>query len=269
MPPTSFPPLDPASPTPPADPARPPIRVLIVDDHAVVRTGLRMFLSTAPDCLVVGVGGSAAEALVLAGRHRPDVVLLDIRLPDGSGIDVCRAIRAAVPEARVILLTYYASQELIIGAVLAGASGYLLKETPPERLLDGVRAAFRGGAPLDPSIAAELLAWVRLAADRDGHRRDPLSGLTPQERAILPLVAAGKTNPQIARELSLSPYTVKTHVSNLLRKLGATRRVDLAVQAARLQASERAAGGPLPLLPLGAAPPSAHRRPSSLAPEQA
>ncbi len=207
------------------------IRLLLVDDHAVVRLGLVSLFGAAPHVQVVGEAGSVAEALALTRRHQPDVVLMDVRLPDGSGIEACREIRADCPGTRVVMLTSFADEDAVITAILAGASGYLLKASQPESLITAVERASEGGSLLDPAVTDTVLRWMRDVPL--GPVAGPLRGLSEQERNILPLIADGKTNRQIAAALYLSEHTVKTYVSNILRKLKLTRRVEAATFMAR------------------------------------
>ena len=216
------------------------VRLLLVDDHAVVRMGLAALFGTVPEFRVVGEAASAAEALLQARRHRPDVVLLDVRLPDDSGIAACRQIRSELPEARVVMLTTFPDEEAVINSVMAGASAYLLKQSAPERVIEAVRAVARGESLLDPGVTRSVLNWLQRVG-LPGAPDDPLAGLTDQERRILPLIAEGKTNREIAAALYLSEHTVKTYVSDLLKRLGLRRRAEAAAFIARHQVGE--AGG--------------------------
>lgn len=198
-----------------------PIRVMVVDDHAVVREGLRTLLSHHPDITVVAQAGNVATALAEAERHAPDVVVLDVRLPDGSGVDACRSLRSQAPDMRVLMLTSYADEEAIVGSMLAGASGYLLKDATPDTLVSAIRTAYEGGSLLDPQVTSALLGRMRASG---GLGTDPWAGLTPQEREVLERVARGETNRQIGVDLHLSEKTVKHYVSNILDKVGADNR---------------------------------------------
>lgn len=209
------------------------VRILLVDDHALIRMGLTALFATVPDFRVVGEASSAAEAILQARRHRPDVVLLDVRLPDESGVVACRRIRAELPNVVIVMLTSFPDEEAIVGSVMAGASGYLLKQSDPDRVIEGVRAAARGESLLDPSVAQSVLEWLRRAGQPSPN--DPLSGLTEQERRILPLIAAGRTNREIAEALHLSAHTVKTYVSDMLKRLRLKRRGEAAALLTRLQ----------------------------------
>ncbi|MBI3979196.1 MAG: response regulator transcription factor [Chloroflexi bacterium] len=207
------------------------VKLLIVDDHKVVRLGLATLFATVPHCSVVGEADSAAQAVAEADRCRPDVVILDVRLPDGSGVEACREIRSQRPETRVIMLTSYADEDAVIASILAGAAGYVLKQSNPERLVEAVRIATAGGSLLDPAITRPVLEWLRHLGSPA--TRTSVAGLAEQERRILPLIAEGKTNREIAAVLSLSEHTVKTYVSNILRKLHLARRTEVAALITR------------------------------------
>lgn len=206
-----------------------PITVLLVDDHEVVRVGLRTLLAAQQGIRVVGEAGTAAAAVAEADRVTPDVVLMDVRLPDGDGIEACRTIRAARPECRVVMLTSYADDEALIAAVLAGASGYLLKQTRGQEVVRAIEEAAAGRSLLDPATAERLLRHFRELA----RGRDELSQLTDQERRVLELVAEGKTNREIGQALGLAEKTVKNYVSSILSKLQLKRRTEAAVFVAR------------------------------------
>lgn len=209
--------------------ASPSIRVLLVDDHAVVRLGLRSLLVNQPGFRVVGEAGTAAEAVAMARQARPDVILMDVRLPDGSGIEACRKIKAESPEARVVMLTSYSDEEAIVGAVMAGANGYLLKQADSERLTQAIRDAASGASSLDPRAAGALLTQFRELSAKQAEAE--LAGLTDRERRMLALIAEGYTNRAIGERLHLSEKTVRNHVSQLLRKLGFQRRSQAAAWA--------------------------------------
>jgi two-component system response regulator DevR len=211
-----------------------PVRVFLVDDHSVVRAGLRALLEPEADLTVVGEAGTAADALVRIPLASPDVVVLDVRLPDGSGIEVCRQVRSDRPETACVILTSYADDEALLAAVMAGAAGYLLKQIAGNDLVAAVRTVAAGGSLLDPKLTQRVLDRVRRGPEED----ERLAKLTPQERRILDQIALGRTNRQIGEELFLAEKTVKNYVSNLLAKLGMTRRTEAAVFAARL-ATER------------------------------
>ncbi|MCU0308853.1 MAG: response regulator transcription factor [Thermoleophilia bacterium] len=206
-----------------------PIRVLIVDDHAVVRIGLRSLLSHTAGFRVVGEAASVGEGVQLSAQLRPDVVLMDVRLPDGSGVDACRRIKQEQPDARVVMLTSYSDEEAIVGAVMAGASGYLLKQADGERLTQAIRDAASGASTLDPKATGALLNQFRQLSARQAEAE--LAGLTDRERRMLALIAEGYTNRAIGEVLHLSEKTVRNHVSQLLRKLGFQRRSQAAAWA--------------------------------------
>ena len=211
-----------------------PLRILVVDDHELVRVGLRTLLSGVAGVEVVAEAGSVSEAIAMARTHRPDVVLMDVRLPDGSGVEACREIRSERPDTRVLMLTSFADEDAVFSAIVAGASGYLLKQAKADALLDAVRTIGRGGSLLDPAVAQKVLERVRVSATA-ASRDDRLSALSDQERKILPLIAAGKTNREIADQLFLSEHTVKAYVSDLLGKLSLRRRSEAAALFARIQ----------------------------------
>ena len=206
------------------------IRVLLVDDHDVVREGLRSLLRRAQDIEVVGEAGTAASAVSEAQRLQPDVVVLDVRLPDGNGVEVCRDIRDQRPETRVLMLTSYADDEALFASIMAGAAGYLLKETRASALLEAIVTAARGGSLLDPSMTQRVFERLRTAGTGS---TDPLAQLSEQEQRIIGLIAEGKTNREIAAEVYLSDKTVKHYVSNILSKLQLTRRSEAAAFWAR------------------------------------
>jgi DNA-binding NarL/FixJ family response regulator len=208
-----------------------PLKVLIVDDHDIVRKGLAMLLSRQEDLVVAGEAGTAAEAVEKAGELAPDVVVLDIRLPDASGIEAWRDIRAQNPDIKVLMLTSYSDEEAVMGSIMAGASGYLLKEIRSQEIVDAIRRVGMGQSLLDPAVTARVLERVRR-----GQQQDPLAQLTEQEQRILELIAEGNTNKEIAREVNLSDKTVKNYVSNILGKLEMSRRS----QAAAYMADRRA-----------------------------
>jgi DNA-binding NarL/FixJ family response regulator len=205
------------------------IRVFLLDDHEVVRRGLRDLLDAEDDLEVVGEAGTAEEAYGRIPATSPDVAVLDVRLPDGDGVDVCREIRSRHPEIACIMLTSFADDEAVYAAIMAGAAGYLLKQVRGTDLVDGIRRVGQGESLLDPSVTARVLERIR---NRD--QDDELSSLTPQERKILDLIAEGLTNRQIGERLFLAEKTVKNYVSNLLAKLGMSRRTEAAAYAARL-----------------------------------
>jgi DNA-binding NarL/FixJ family response regulator len=209
-------------------------RVFLLDDHEVVRRGLRDLLEAEDDLEVVGEAGTAEEAYGRIPATSPDVAVLDVRLPDGDGIEVCREIRSKHPEIACIMLTSFSDDEAVYAAIMAGAAGYLLKQVRGTDLVDGIRLVGGGGSLLDPSVTARVLERVR---NRD--QDDELSMLTGQERKILDLIAEGLTNRQIGERLFLAETTVKNYVSNLLAKLGMSRRTEAAAYAARLEERRR------------------------------
>jgi two-component system, NarL family, response regulator DevR len=209
--------------------------VFLLDDHEVVRTGLRALLEACDDIEVVGEAATVAEALERIPGARPDVAILDVRLPDGSGVEVCREVRSASPEIACVMLTSYADDEALIASIMAGAAGYVLKQVGSLDLLETIRRAGAGQSLLDPALTERVLERLR-----EGPQVDPrLATLTPQERRILDLIAEGYTNRQIAETMFLAEKTVKNYVSNLLAKLGMERRTQAATFAARL--NERSA----------------------------
>ncbi len=206
------------------------IRVFLMDDHEVVRAGLRALIDQEADMEVVGETGSATTALAQLASCQPDVAILDVRLPDGSGIEVCRDVRSQLPEVSCIMLTSYTDDEALLGAIVAGASGYVLKQVGGSDLVDSVRKVSRGESLLDPAVARQARERIRILNTEDPR----VASLTGQERKILDLIAEGWTNRQIANELYLAEKTVKNYVSNLLAKLGMQRRTEAAVYATRL-----------------------------------
>jgi len=209
----------------------PPLRLLVVDDHEVVREGLVALLSRRNEFQVVAEAGSVAESLAAVRRFEPDLVVMDVRLPDGSGIEACREIRAEFPAVRVVMLTSYPDEEAVLSAILAGASGYLLKQIRGRDLVTALEAVGRGDSLLDPAVTERVLERVRRIAN--GEDKDELSDLTAQERKILRLVADGKTNKEIASEIFLSDKTVKNYVSSILSKLNLQRRAQAAAFVAK------------------------------------
>ncbi|WP_331769060.1 response regulator transcription factor (plasmid) [Embleya sp. NBC_00888] len=208
------------------------IRVFLLDDHEIVRRGLCDLLSTEPDIEVVGESGSAQEALRRIPVLRPHVAVLDGRLPDGSGIDVCRTIRSQCPEVNALILTSFDDEEALFSAIMAGAQGYVLKQIRGNDLINAVREIAGGRSLLDPAVTERVLDRVR-----SGPRTDPrMASLTEQERRILELITEGMTNRQISGQLHLAEKTVKNYVSTVLRKLGLERRIQAAVFASNLEA---------------------------------
>ena len=218
--------------------------MFLLDDHEVVREGVRHLLEADEDITVVGEAATAAEALELLVAASPDVAVLDVRLPDGNGIEVCREIRSRHPEVACLMLTSYSDDEALAQAVIAGAAGYVLKQIRGNELLAAVRFVAAGHSLIDPGTAQRVLEQLR----RAHAMRDELAQLTPREREILELIADGRTNRQIGAELYLAEKTVKNYVSNLLAKLGMARRSEAAAYAARLaerraQSEHRSQGG--------------------------
>jgi two-component system, NarL family, response regulator DevR len=212
------------------------LRLLVVDDHEVVRQGLVAMLDRRPSFQVVAEAGSAAEAVEMARRFQPDLVVMDVRLPDGSGIEACREIRDEQPNTKVVILTSYPDEEAVFSAIIAGASGYLLKQVRGRDLVAALEAVGRGESLLDPAVTEKVLDRVRRIATSGA--TDELAQLTAQEQRILLLVAEGKTNKEIAAEIFLSDKTVKNYVSSILSKLNLQRRA----QAAAFVAKRRGSG---------------------------
>jgi len=214
------------------------IKVYLLDDHEIVRRGIRQLLESEPDIDVIGESGLAQEAERRIPALRPDVAVLDGRLPDGSGVEVCRAVRSVDPSIRVLILTSYDDDEALFGAIMAGASGYVLKQVAGNDLVDTVRRVADGQSTLDPGVTAAVLERLR-----SGGNADPrLARLTPQERRILELIGEGMTNRQIAQSLCLAEKTVKNYVSSMLGKLDMGSRTQAALFAARGAATDRGAG---------------------------
>ncbi|MCS7001417.1 MAG: response regulator transcription factor [Dehalococcoidia bacterium] len=213
-----------------------PVRILLVDDHEVVRQGLKTLLERRPGFAVVGEASTVAEAIALATHVQPNIVVMDVRLPDGTGAEACREIRAEHPQTKVLMLTSYADEDAVFASLVAGASGYVLKQTRARELIAAIETVASGGSLLDPNVADRALARIRAAAagERTPDERR-LETLTDQEHRVLLLVAEGKTNKEIAAELFLSDKTVKNYVSSILSKLGLSRRSQAAAFAARQQ----------------------------------
>ena len=206
------------------------VRVFLLDDHDIVRRGLTHLLETQDDIEVVGEAGTAEEALSRIPPTRPDVALLDVRLSDGDGVEVCREIRSRHPEIQCLMLTSFADDEALFDAIMAGASGFILKQVKSEEIVQAVRFVANGQSLLDPAVTGRVLERLRKGPEED----ERLAKLSPQERNILELIADGLTNRQIAAKIHLAEKTVKNYVSNLLTKLGMERRTQAAVYAARL-----------------------------------
>ncbi len=211
------------------------VSILIVDDHEVVRMGLRTLLERRPEFTVVGEAGTVKEAVRAARQSRPDVVIMDIRLPDGNGVEACREIREEQPETRVIMLTSYADDEALFGSIMAGASGYLLKQARGQSLAEAIEKVASGESLLDPAVTEKVLERMRRLASGEG---DELATLSPQERKILTLIAEGMTNKEIAQEVFLSDKTVKNYVSSILSKLNLRRRSEAAAFIAERKARQ-------------------------------
>lgn len=202
------------------------IRVLLVDDHEVIRVGLRTVLGQTQGVAVIGEAGTMAEAVQQAQRLKPDVILMDVRLPDGSGIDACREILGALPGTRVIFLTSYADDDSVLAAVLAGAHGYVLKEIDSPALLEAIRSVAKGQSILDSHVTERALRWLRGLHDLPA--TSGTDQLSSQEERVVALVAEGKTNKEIAVALALSDKTVKNYLANVFQKLRITRRAQAA-----------------------------------------
>jgi DNA-binding NarL/FixJ family response regulator len=212
------------------DPTAKPIMVFLLDDHEVVRRGVRDLLETDPGIRVVGEAGTASSALARIPALRPDVAVLDVRLPDGDGVTVCREIRSRMPEVACLMLTSFGDDDALFDAVMAGAAGYVLKQIRGTDLVSAVRTVASGQSMLDPKAASQLMSRLR----RQATKRDPLAGLSPQERRILELIGDGLTNRQIGERLFLAEKTVKNYVSALFAKLGMERRTQVAAYAAHV-----------------------------------
>jgi DNA-binding NarL/FixJ family response regulator len=206
------------------------VRVFLLDDHEIVRRGLRDLIDAEEDMEVVGEASTAEEALNRVPPTRPDVAVLDVRLPDGSGVEVCREIRARHPEVQALMLTSFADDEALFSAIMAGASGYVLKQIRGNELIDAIRRVAGGESLLDPAVTRRVLERLRDNREED----EGLARLSDQERKILDFIAEGMTNRQIAEAMFLAEKTVKNYVSTMLSKLGMERRTEAAAYAARL-----------------------------------
>jgi len=210
-----------------------PTRVFLLDDHEVVRRGVRELLEAEDDLTVVGEAGTAEEAVGRIPATSPNVAVLDVRLPDGDGIEVCREVRSHHPEIACIMLTSFADDEAVYAAIMAGAAGYVLKQVRGTELVDGIRRVARGESLLDPVVTTRILERIR-----HSEADDELAGLTEQERKILELISDGLTNRQIGEQMFLAEKTVKNYVSSILAKLGLERRTQAAVLASKLLGGE-------------------------------
>jgi DNA-binding NarL/FixJ family response regulator len=206
------------------------ISVFLLDDHEIVRKGVRDLLEAEEDIAVVGEAGTAESALARIPALRPDVAVLDVRLPDGDGVSVCREIRSRMPQVACLMLTSFGDDEALFDAIMAGAAGYVLKQIRGTDLVGAVRTVASGGSLLDPQAASKVMARMR---DKS-RQSDPLAGLTEQERRILELIGEGLTNRQIGEQMYLAEKTVKNYVSSLFAKLGMERRTQAAAYAARV-----------------------------------
>jgi DNA-binding NarL/FixJ family response regulator len=206
------------------------IKVFLLDDHEIVRRGVKDMLEAEPDITVIGEAGTAESALARIPALRPDVAVLDVRLPDGDGVSVCREIRSRMPEVACLMLTSFGDDEALFDAIMAGAAGYVLKQIRGTDLVGAVRTVAAGESMLDPDAASKVMARMREQASR----KDPLAGLTTQERKILELIGEGLTNRQIGERMFLAEKTVKNYVSALFAKLGMERRTQAAAYASRI-----------------------------------
>ena len=231
---------DPATPSrlsPPSGPcddgvmSAPPLRVMLVDDHEVVRDGIRLLLNEAEDVVVCAEASSARDAVAVAAQALPDVIVMDVRLSDGSGIEATRDIRAARPQTAVLMLTSFADDEALFASIMAGAAGYVLKQIRGEELVRAIRAVGAGQSLLDPAVTKGV--FDRLRKGKHLLRDEKLARLSPQEERILSLVAEGRTNGQIGEQLGLAEKTVKNYVSSILAKLEVARRAEAAAYLAR------------------------------------
>jgi two-component system response regulator DevR len=215
----------------PSEKKAPPLRVMLVDDHEIVRDGIRAMLAAQEDIVVTSEAGSVVEAVAEADRTRPDVIVMDVRLSDGSGIEATREIRAKHSATRVLMLTSFADDEALFASIMAGASGYVLKQVKSGDLLRAIRAVGKGDSLLDPAVTSAVLD--RLRKGKHLLRDEKLARLSPQEERILVLVADGRTNKEIGDELTLAEKTVKNYVSSILSKLEVARRAEAAAYLAR------------------------------------
>jgi two-component system, NarL family, response regulator DevR len=217
-----------------------PIKVLLLDDHEVVRRGVHDLLESEADIEVIGEAATAEQALARGPALRPHVAVLDVRLPDGDGVTVCRELRSRMPELACLMLTSFDDDDALLDAIMAGASGYVLKQINGSDLVSAVRTVAAGQSMLDPATTARLMGSLRGPdAQEEENPEDAFAGLSPRERDILDLIGEGMTNQEIGKRLFLSEKTVKNHISRLLAKLGVERRVQAAVMATQVQAQEK------------------------------
>ncbi|MDT0386151.1 response regulator transcription factor [Streptomyces dubilierae] len=208
-----------------------PIKVFLLDDHEVVRRGVHDLLDDEPDITVVGDAATVEQALVRVPALRPDVAVLDVRLPDGDGVTVCRELRSKMPDLACLMLTSFDDEEALLDSIMAGAAGYVLKQIQGSDLVSAVRTVARGQSLLDASATSRLMARLRSGGQQPAEESETLPGLTDREREILELIGEGLTNRQIGQRLYLAEKTVKNHISRLLAKLGVERRIQAAVIA--------------------------------------
>jgi two-component system, NarL family, response regulator DevR len=211
------------------------IRVFLLDDHEVVRRGIRDVLENEPDIVVVGEAGTAAEALARVPAVKPDVAILDVRLPDDDGVSVCRELRSKLPDLACLMLTSFGDDEALLSAIMAGASGYLLKQVRGSDIVGAVRTVAAGGSMLDPRMTATVIQRLRQPPSGD----DPIASLSEQEHRVFDLIGDGLTNRQIGETMFLAEKTVKNYVSGVLAKLGMQRRTQAAALAGRLHESQK------------------------------
>ncbi|MGB3439335.1 MAG: response regulator transcription factor [Actinophytocola sp.] len=212
------------------------VRVLLVDDHEIVRRGIADLVGTADDLEVVGEAAGVVEALARAPQVTPDVAVLDVRMPDGNGIELCRDLKSMLPDLNCLMLTSYADDDALFDAIMAGASGFVLKQVLGLDLLEAIRMVGAGGSLLDPKTTAALMNRIR----HERENQNPLNALTEQERAVFDLIGEGLTNRQIGEKLFLAEKTIKNYVSHLLNKLGMQRRTQAAVLATELRSRKQA-----------------------------
>ncbi|MFC8920498.1 response regulator [Streptomyces sp. NPDC057116] len=222
-----------------------PVKVFLLDDHEVVRRGVHDLLDAEPDLVVVGEAGTVEQALVRIPALRPQVAVLDVRLPDGDGVSVCRELRSRMPDLACLMLTSFDDEEALLDAIMAGASGYVLKQITGTDLVHAVRTVASGQSLLDPGATARVMARLRGEPAQE-ERTQGLPGLTEREREILALVGEGLTNREIGKRLYLAEKTVKNNISRLLAKLGVERRVQAAVIATQALGGRDGQGGPAP-----------------------